>query len=152
MEVLSTILYVVFALTSVVLVLIVLIQDEGGEGFGGIFGGGSATPFGPRSGNVLTRFTAILATLFILICVVLGLMNKSSEIESSLDLEAEAAVPDPLIQTEDYTVEDSATYTPEGAAIESQDGGELPSSEGLQPLSPDLLVDEIIRTEQEESE
>ncbi|MGA2479800.1 MAG: preprotein translocase subunit SecG, partial [Spirochaetia bacterium] len=38
------------------------------EGIGGIFGGGSSTAFGSRSGNVLTRFTAVLAAVF-LVCV-----------------------------------------------------------------------------------
>jgi protein translocase SecG subunit len=99
-------LYVLFALVSIVLVLIVLIQDEGGEGFGGIFGGGSTTPFGSRSGNVLTRFTSILAALFIFICVGLGLLNKSPEIESSVNLGNQPENPDPLIPTEDYTVQE----------------------------------------------
>lgn len=152
MEVLTTILYIIFAFTSVVLVLIVLIQDEGGEGFGGIFGGGSTTPFGSRSGNVLTRFTSILAALFILICVVLGLINKSAEIEATPDFEAEAENADPLIQTDDYTVEDSGVYTPEGLEVEGQGGGEASSEGSLGPLSPDLLIEDIIRSEQDEVE
>ena len=145
-------LYIVFAITSVVLVLIVLIQDEGGEGFGGIFGGGSTTPFGSRSGNVLTKFTSILAALFILICVVLGLINKSAEIEGSINLEAGAETEDPLIQTEDFSVEDNVIQLPAPEQAEGSEGEEV-SSEGLmQPLSPDLLVDEIIKSEQEEAE
>jgi preprotein translocase subunit SecG len=152
MEVLSTILYVIFAFTSVVLVLIVLIQDEGGEGFGGIFGGGSTTPFGSRSGNVLTKFTSILAALFILICVVLGLINKSSEIEGSLDIEAEAEAQDPLIQTEDYTVEESAAVQDQGSEMQDQGAEELTPGGSLQSLSLDLLRDEITKTAQEELE
>jgi preprotein translocase subunit SecG len=159
MEVLTTILYVIFALTSVVLVLIVLIQDEGGEGFGGIFGGGSTTPFGSRSGNVLTKFTSILATLFIIICVILGLINKSSEIEGSLDIEAETEVQNPLIQTEDYTVKDIGapgveSAAPQGQGGEAQDQGaeELTPGGSLQSLSLDLLRDEITKTAQEDME
>jgi preprotein translocase subunit SecG len=159
MEVLSTILYVIFAFTSVILVVIVLIQDEGGEGFGGIFGGGSTTPFGSRSGNVLTKFTSILAALFILICVVLGLINKSSEIEGSLDIETEAEAQDPLIQTEDYTVEDtgapaeeSAAVQDQGSEIQDQGAEELTPGGSLQSLSLDLLRDEITKTAQEELE
>ncbi|MBN1797451.1 MAG: preprotein translocase subunit SecG [Spirochaetales bacterium] len=152
MEVLTTILYVIFSITSVVLVLIVLIQDEGGEGFGGIFGGGSTTPFGSRSGNVLTKFTSILAALFILICVVLGLLNKSAELEATPDFEAETETADPLIQTDDYTVEDTGAYAPEGAEVGGSDGEEASSGGSLGPLSPDLLIDKIVSDEKEESE
>jgi len=54
--------------SAVLLVLVVLVQDDQGEGIGGIFGGGSNTAFGSRSGNVLTRFTAVMAAIF-LVCV-----------------------------------------------------------------------------------
>jgi protein translocase SecG subunit len=128
-------LYVLFALVSLILVLIVLIQDEGGEGFGGIFGGGSTTPFGSRSGNVLTRFTSILAALFILICVGLGLLNKSPEIEGTVNLESTVKNPDPLIPTEDYTVSGGT----QGAAT--------PSQGLLSPLSPTDTVNNMINDE-----
>jgi preprotein translocase subunit SecG len=133
-------LYVLFALISVILVLMVLIQDEGGEGFGGIFGGGSTTPFGSRSGNVLTRFTSILAALFLFICVGLGLLNKSPEIESSVNLGNQAETPDPLIPTEDYTVQEGAGQT-------------APVSPGLlSPLSPNDVVNKAIESEKQGSQ
>ena len=79
MGLIGIILLVILVISALLLVLVVLVQDEQGEGLGGIFGGGSTTPFGSRSGNVLTRFTAILATVF-LVCV-LGLMwvNRTPE-------------------------------------------------------------------------
>jgi len=57
----------------------VLVQNEQGEGIGGIFGGGSSTPFGSRSGNVLTRFTSILAAVFLLTSFGLAWVNKTSD-------------------------------------------------------------------------
>jgi len=57
----------------------VLIQDEQGEGMGGLFGGGSSTPFGSRSGNVLTKFTSILAAVFLLTSFGLAWINKTSD-------------------------------------------------------------------------
>ena len=74
-------LYILFILAALILTLIVLIQDDQGEGIGGLFGGGSSTPFGSRSGNVLTRFTGILAAVFLVTCVILGLANRSSELK-----------------------------------------------------------------------
>jgi preprotein translocase subunit SecG len=51
-------------LAAIILTFFVMIQDETGEGMGGIFGGTSTTPFGSRAGNVLTRITAVLAVIF----------------------------------------------------------------------------------------
>ena len=105
-----------------------------------------------------------MAALFILICVVLGLLNKSAELEATPDLEAETEAVDPLIQTDDYTIEDTGIQPPapegvqdegaEGAeGVEQAEGAEVSSGEVLQPLSsPDLLIEDIIRSEQEEAE
>ena len=62
----EVILLILIILSAILLVICVMIQDEQGEGLGGIFGGGSSTPFGSRSGNVLTKITAVLAAVFIL--------------------------------------------------------------------------------------
>ena len=70
---------VILIISAILLVLIVLIQDEEGEGIGGMFGGGSSTPFGSRSGNVLTRFTAVLAAVFMLCALALAYINKTPE-------------------------------------------------------------------------
>ena len=79
MGVLSIILIIFFVLSAILLIVLVLLQDEQGEGLGGIFGGGSSTAFGSRSGNVLTRFTSILGALFILCSFGLAWLNKTPE-------------------------------------------------------------------------
>jgi preprotein translocase subunit SecG len=85
-------LYILFVLICLVLILIVLMQDEQGDSLGGIFGGGSTTPFGSRSGNVLTRFTGILAAVFFVIALIVGLVNRSAERTAiQQDTEAQAA-------------------------------------------------------------
>ena len=61
MGIVGAIALVLFAITAVLIITIVLLQDEQGEGFGGLFGGGgSTTPFGAAGGNVLIRITSIL--------------------------------------------------------------------------------------------
>jgi len=79
MGLVSVILLVVFVIASVIMMLVILVQDDQGEGIGGMFGGGSATPFGSRSGNILTRFTAIMAAVFIVGAFALAWVNRSPE-------------------------------------------------------------------------
>jgi len=82
MGVIGIILLVAFVIISILLVCIILIQNEEGEGFGGLFGGTSSQAFGARSGNVLTRTTYILVTLFFLTSFGLALVNRSSSVDS----------------------------------------------------------------------
>lgn len=71
-------LLIIFVITAILLIILVLMQDEQGEGLGGLFGGGSATPFGSRSGNVLTRATSILGAIFMVCSLGLLWVNVSS--------------------------------------------------------------------------
>ena len=79
MGLIAIVLLVILVISAVLLVLVVLVQDDQGEGIGGIFGGGSNTAFGSRSGNVLTRFTAILAAVFLVCFFGLAWVNRTPE-------------------------------------------------------------------------
>jgi preprotein translocase subunit SecG len=70
---------VVFVICAFLLMCLVLVQDEQGEGLGGIFGGGSSTPFGSRSGNVLTKLTSILGAIFLLTSLGLSWIKSTNE-------------------------------------------------------------------------
>ena len=70
-------LIVLFSISAGLLIIIVMLQDEQGEGLGGIFGGGSSSAFGSRSGNVLTKFTSILGAIFIITAFSLAWYNRS---------------------------------------------------------------------------
>ena len=78
MGVLSVVLLVIFVIVAVLLVLLVLIQNDEGGGFGGMFGGGANTAFGSRSGNVLTRATTVLGSLFLIISLSLAILSRTS--------------------------------------------------------------------------
>ena len=79
MGIVGIILLIIFIIASILLVVMVLIQDEQGEGLGGIFGGGASTSFGPRSGNILTKFTSILGAIFLVCSFALAWLNKTPE-------------------------------------------------------------------------
>jgi len=77
MTILSTVLLVFFVMVAILLILLVLIQTEEGDSLGGIFAGSSGSAFGSRSGNVLTRATTILGSLFLIISLGLALLNRT---------------------------------------------------------------------------
>jgi preprotein translocase subunit SecG len=79
MGLLSIILLVIFAIAALIMILVIMLQDDQGEGIGGLFGGGSTTPFGSRSGNILTRFTSILGAIFVVGAFALAWLNRSPE-------------------------------------------------------------------------
>jgi preprotein translocase subunit SecG len=99
MGILSIVLLVSFVIVAILLVLLVLAQNEEGDSLGGIFAGGSGSAFGSRSGNVLTRTTTVLGTLFLVISFGLALMNRSP---SGAGVEAAGRAMSPEIGTDWY--------------------------------------------------
>jgi preprotein translocase subunit SecG len=96
MEIVGIFLLVVFVITAILLILLVLVQNEEGDSLGGIFAGGSASAFGSRSGNVLTRVTSVLGALFLILSLGMALLNRgagtsgveSAGLEQSADQES----------------------------------------------------------------
>ncbi|OQX29169.1 MAG: preprotein translocase subunit SecG [Spirochaeta sp. LUC14_002_19_P3] len=79
MGIIGSIFLVLFAITAVLIIAIVMLQDEQGEGFGGLFGGGSSTPFGATGGNILTRITSVLGVFFMVSSLAVAMAYKSGE-------------------------------------------------------------------------
>jgi preprotein translocase subunit SecG len=79
MENLNALLMVFQVLVSVALIALVLLQHGKGADAGAAFGSGaSATVFGAKgSGNFLTKSTAVLATLFFIICLSLAYLASN---------------------------------------------------------------------------
>ena len=79
MALVSILILVVFVVSALLLMAVVLIQDDQGSGIGAMFGGGSSTPFGARTGNVMTRLTTVLAVIFLVAAFVLAWMNRTPD-------------------------------------------------------------------------
>ena len=79
MGILAIMLLVFFVLVAFLLVGMVLIQDEQGDGLAGMFGGGSTSTFGSRAGNVLSKTTTVLGALFIITALGLAVLFKTPD-------------------------------------------------------------------------
>ena len=71
-------LLIIYLVVSIALIAFILLQQGKGADAGASFGGGaSGTVFGSAgAGNFLSRTTAILATLFFIISIVIGNINS----------------------------------------------------------------------------
>lgn len=78
-------LLVIFLLVSIALIGMVMLQQGKGADMGASFGAGaSATLFGSSgSGNFMTRMTAIFATLFFVISLILGNLTANKSVTGS---------------------------------------------------------------------
>ncbi|MBS7241045.1 preprotein translocase subunit SecG [Treponema sp.] len=98
MGVVKTVLLVAFVIVCILAILLVLVQNDEGNGMGSAFGGGNSAAFGAHSGSVLKKTTGVLVVLFFVITIGLGLVNKASDKE---DLSSTAAA----VQGETKSVE-----------------------------------------------
>ena len=73
----ATFILTVHITTCILLILIVLMQSSRENELSGLFsGGGGGQPlFGPRSGNILTRITTVLAIAFMLTSLTLTIIS-----------------------------------------------------------------------------
>ena len=80
-----------YILISISLILIILLQQGKGSDIGSAFGAGSSnTMFGSSSSsNPLTKVTAILAAIFLVLSLSITYISRSSMIEESPIIEVE---------------------------------------------------------------
>lgn len=78
MGVFGIVLLVLFSIVCALLIFMVVIQDQEGEGLGGLFSGAGNAAFGSRSSSVIVRFTYVLGALFFVIAFTLAVMQPKS--------------------------------------------------------------------------
>ena len=85
----------VHVVVSILLIIVILIQSGQKTDIASVFGGsGTQAVFGPRgAATILTKVTAVLATIFILTSIALYIISsnrgKASVIEKSLPVQGE---------------------------------------------------------------
>lgn len=72
---LTTILYLLFVLSALLLISVVLIQEGKGGGLGDAFGGAGQQTFGVGAKGI-TRFTSYVAVAFVVLAVAITLVEK----------------------------------------------------------------------------
>lgn len=85
MSVLTVLLQVLLVIVSVLLVGVILLQRNKGQGAGLAFGGMGEAVFGSEMGNVLTRATIVLGIVFLAIVLGLSLITKYGHKANRLD-------------------------------------------------------------------
>ncbi len=77
-----TVLLILFIPICLALVAIVLLQVGKGAGFAGAFGagGGSQTVFGARAGTFLTKLTAWLAAMFMILALAMAVLSSKTDV------------------------------------------------------------------------
>ena len=81
----GSVLLVIHLITAIFLVAIILMQRSSGDALNGLGGGSGANSFlsARGTGNLLTRLTAILATVFFVTSISLAIYYKGAERKSS---------------------------------------------------------------------
>src|SRR5687768_8912104 len=78
MNVLLTIVFILFIIVCLFLILLVLIQKGRGGGLASAFGGGGGnTAFGSKTGDVLTWATSIVFGIFLVLAITLNLLANN---------------------------------------------------------------------------
>ena len=86
----GSILLVIHLMTAIFLVILILMQRSGGGALNGLGGGSGANSFlsARGTGNLLTRLTAILATVFFITSIALSIYYKGAEQKSTSVVES----------------------------------------------------------------
>jgi len=85
MPILTTLLYIVFVLSAIVLIVVILLQEGKGGGFGQALGEHGQQTFGVGAKGINT-FTGYTATIFLVSALLLHILGRGTGAESALDL------------------------------------------------------------------
>lgn len=84
MAILTTLLYILFVLSAIVLIVVILLQEGRGGGFGQALGEHGQQTFGVGARGINT-FTGYTATVFLVSALLLHMLNRGSGGTSALD-------------------------------------------------------------------
>ncbi len=83
MELLITLLYIVFVFSAIVLVVVILLQEGKGGGFGDALGVAGQQTFGVKASGI-HKFTGTVAVIFFVCAVAITVLNRTQSERSSV--------------------------------------------------------------------
>ncbi len=122
----QTVFMLLLGFVALFLILLVLVQRGRGGGLAGALGGmGGSSAFGAKAGDVFTKITVVVATVWILLCIVGTKMTPSEE---SL-LNTNVSGPSATAAEEESSLGAPAAETSEGEGSEegTEEGAEAPA-------------------------
>ena len=94
MFIVKALLLVTETLVALLLLLVILVQKSKGQGLGLAFGGGMGESlFGSRAGNVLTKMTIVLGSVFVANTLVLAMLYTTGGAQPLMEKAAPAPMP-----------------------------------------------------------
>ena len=104
-------LIVLHTIISVLLITLVLMQASQGGGLSGTFGGNAASSMlgGQNAGNVLSRITTWLATLFLTLAVLISVLTSRSDSNASSLVKDAAEGRENILPTGTMPIDEEAT-------------------------------------------
>jgi len=153
MSILISLLLIVEVLSAFLLVVVILAQKSKDQGLGMAFGSGMGESlFGSRAGNVLTRMTITLATVFMLTTIVLGILfAKGKGAHTGSVMDKAGALPAPVAPAAPMAAPAPASALPSAApqaepsapmALQMDAGGELAPVDAPAAEAPAAPVEE----------
>jgi len=125
----GSVLLVIHLMVAILLVALILMQRNSGNALSGLGGGNGADSFlsARGKGNLLTRTTAILATIFFITSILLSLYYKGETRKTDSITEAAA----PLTQSAP-----EVPAVPDATAENAAPATEAPVAETTEPVAP----------------
>lgn len=94
MELLQTLLYIVFVLSAIVLTVVILLQEGKGGGFGDALGSAGQQTFGVATKGIQT-FTGIVAAVFVVSAISIHVVVKQTSGTSLVEGQESSVTPAP---------------------------------------------------------
>ena len=155
-SILISILLIVEVLAAFLLIVVILAQKSKDQGLGMAFGSGMGESlFGSRAGNVLTRMTVTLATVFMLTTIILGFLFANRSVGSGSVMEkadreaplapvAPLAAPQPSapLGMDEMPLAAPAAEASAPMVLQMGEGGELAPVEAVAPAEVPVPVAE----------
>jgi len=119
-----TLLGIIYAITCILLVIVVMLQS-GKSGSMGLFGGGGSSSIGSQGGDIMTRITTVLGVIFFVLALTFAFLVSRDNTVSSVDranIDARAGFLAPGETSDDIHV------VPPDAAQPETGGGDMPGA------------------------